>query len=634
MTRIERRGSMADGEIYGIAWGKTEGETTQLRFPRFPQNIQIQEFCQDSVRLVSRGAEGFHSLLVSPEHQVAAVFEGNTTQVSLQQLIDQYREIGPLVVQKLPGEFSLALWDWNTRSLLLARDQVGTRPLYYAVVSGTVFFSSDLRRLFSLMGKRPAFSTSSLVSYFSFLYPAAPFTMFEGVRQLRPREILMFRERGRCQSLWQRSSQSSSQNLDGVAADVRQRFTTAVQGTLLPKPPIYLLSSGVDSSTTAALASRLSPSIRTLTLGFADCPTFDERAEARQIASHIGSSHSEICVSSECLAGLDFVHLSLGAPAGDPSALLTWDMLRQIPPGECVVCGDGGNEVFGGVPKFFQLMSLLTGAKIGRAWKLFHGLAQRFWYYLTSFGAEGFFHRLAHLYFRWIGKRGQRVSQAMSRPEFESALTQYTALESIWSRQNLLDILSPELQATAQPQLAESIFREALEDKESPDLVSQLIRLRLNTFITGNCIPYMERPAAYLGINTRFPYLDRDLSDYLCSVPVSLNYGPGYRHLMKKALGDLIPQEAYGRVKGYNAPLETWMRSPSWTQWIGDILHSQSLRQRGWFDCKKLTSLQRRFQKGEVSIPTERSERRQPVGLSLWTIVALESFCQTFEKEC
>lgn len=624
---------MAQGEIGGSAWGSGREDFREPQPGRFPQNTQVFEYSQGPVRLVARGPADFPSLLASPEHRATVLVEGTATGVSLQQFVVEYREHGPPFVQRLSGEFSLALWDWDARQLILARDQVGSRPLYYNIHSGTVVFSSDLRRLFRLMGGRPAFSHSSLMSYFSLLYPAAPATMFEGVQQLRPRETLLFSDGGQCHSLKQRSLQVVAADFQGAITDVRRLFTAAVQSTLRPKPPIYLLSSGVDSSTTAAVANRLSPSIRTLTLGFADCPTADERAEARQMARHIGSCHSEICVTSDCLAGLDFVHLALGAPAGDPSALLTWDMLRQIPTGESVVCGDGGNEVFGGVPKFFQLMSLLAGAKTGKAWKLFHGFAQRIWYYLTSFGGEALFHRLAHLYFRWIGNRGNDASKSLSHKEFESALAQYAALESIWSRQNVLDILSPELRATAGQQFVENILRDALEETGSHDLVSQLIRLRLNTFITGNCIPYMERPAARLGIDTRFPYLDRALSDYLSALPVSLNYGPGYRYLMKRALGDIIPAEAYGRVKGYNAPLETWMRSPAWRQWVGDLLTSQSFKQRGWFDPARLEALRLRFQRGEVSLATERSERRQPVSLSLWTIVALESFCQTIEKE-
>lgn len=640
----------------GAIWGTTNASDvplsalTEVISPRVPANLAVAERYiahGGGVAVAGRDPKR-NSLMISADGRIGVAIDGRVDNVSdLRRLVGGasvpdsellaavYRRFGPSFIERLDGEFAVALWHASERILVLARDHAGTRPLYFTTCRGSIVFASDIESLVAMLGARPSFRVPSLVSYLSFLYASPPHTMFEGVSQVGPGEWMSFGPHGEIATARYGARHGLRAGREaGVEIEVRSRFGAAIERSLAgDEQPVFLLSGGVDSATIVAHAARRAPGLRTATLGFSDWAADDERRDAGALARTFGVQNEQLEVGHECLDVLGSATRALGAPVGNPAALLAWEIANRLSgSNRAIVCGDGGNEVFGGTPKYFQLMSMLVGRRAQTSWRVFHGVAQHVWHRLRACGADPLFHRAAHLYFRVIGSLSGPRSWAMSPEQFEQALRFYVALESIWSEDRIRSLLTSDVRDMASRESAQSLFRAALSHPESTDLVSQLIRLRLDTIVANNALPYVERTAAANGVDARFPYLERRLATYLTDLPVELNYGRGYRYLMRRALGGPVPAEVYTRVRGFNAPLASWLRTPRWRELTGDLLSHETVRSRGWFNPKIVGQMLKQFYAGDASLSTERLDRRQPLALSIWSLVALEAFCQHYGR--
>lgn len=546
-----------------------------------------------------------------------------------------YERSGSEFTDRLEGRFALALWDGETSRLLLARDRIGVRPLFYGRAAGGLAFASDVDTLLAMRTARPSLRRESVAQFLSLLYVGTPDTLFDDVFALPPGATLICEGAGsalpgplRMPTAWAAGPRHSGDPVDGT----RSRFGAAVSRALTDdEGQVVLLSSGAGSVTFLAHAAASGRSLRTVTMGITGADASDERRAARDLARRFGASHETVQVDLRCLDALPAVTRSLGAPVGNPSALLAHALFRQLgPSARGVVCGDGGNEVFGGVLKYFQLMSALAGARMPRLRGRVHALGQRAWYGLRQAGLETLVHHAAAAYFRLVGTRGARASRELPRAAYEEALALYAELESTWSTARLDELLTPPLRATVGARRPEALLGAQLAEGGSTNLLQQLVGLRLATVVPHNILPYVERSAAAHGLAARFPYLDHELAGYLAKLPVELNYVRGYRHLMRRALGSPVPPAVYRRVKGFNPPLADWLRSARGRELAHDLLSPQAVARRGLFEPRVVADLLRRFRAGEHSLPTGRPERRQPLDLSIWTLIALEVFCREY----
>jgi asparagine synthetase B (glutamine-hydrolysing) len=305
-------------------------------------------------------------------------------------------------------------------------------------------------------------------------------------------------------------------------------------------------------------------------------------------------------------------------------------MFRQIG-GGTVVCGDGGNEVFGGVPKFFQLMAALgktTGA-VGSGRSMLN-LAQRLWHHVHARGEARLFYNAARLYFKIAGPRGTRASKLATPAEFERALELYASLEAIWSPALIRAITGPSSPVQEFADSGIEWFRSFAPTSERSDIVQRLIAMRLRATIAHNTVPYVERTATAAGVDTRFPFLDDRLVAYLTTLPVKDNYACGYRDLMRRSVSRGIPRSSFTTLRGFLPPMEMWLRTSRWREVVEEMLSSRAVAERGWFAPVAVADLLRRFYAGDVSMPTERAERRQSLAMSIWALCALETFCREF----
>ncbi|PYR33328.1 MAG: asparagine synthase (glutamine-hydrolyzing), partial [Acidobacteria bacterium] len=271
-------------------------------------------------------------------------------------IVHAYEEWDEDAFRRLRGMFAIALWDSERRTLLLARDRAGIKPVHYANVGGRLYFGSEIKSLLEAADLPRDLDVAALDHYLSFLYTPRDGSIFKAVRKLPPGHLLTWRD-GRLdvEQYWQVSAEES---FDGSEADAVRRLRSvlsdAVRSHLVSDVPLgAFLSGGVDSSLVVGLMAEASATrVKTFSIGF-DEPAFDELEHARRVAQHFGTDHHEFVVKPDAIGILDRLVWHFDEPFADSSAIPTWyvsEMARRHV--TVVLSGDGGDELFGGYDRY------------------------------------------------------------------------------------------------------------------------------------------------------------------------------------------------------------------------------------------------------------------------------------------
>ena len=278
------------------------------------------------------------------------------THTDTETIVHAYEQWGEESFGHLRGMFGIALWDRHSRTLLLARDRVGIKPLHYAVRAGQLWFGSEIKSILAADDEARSLNASALEHYLAFLYTPADASIFSGIRKLPPGHLLRWRDgQLSIRRYWRLPAEES---FTGTVDDAADRLTTvlsdAVTSHLVSDVPLgALLSGGVDSSLVVALMARSSSRpIKTFSIGF-DEPDFDELDGARRVAQHFATEHHELVVRPDALSVVDSLVEHFDEPFADSSAIPTWSVFQMARKHVTVVLsGDGGDELFGGYDRY------------------------------------------------------------------------------------------------------------------------------------------------------------------------------------------------------------------------------------------------------------------------------------------
>jgi asparagine synthase (glutamine-hydrolysing) len=271
-------------------------------------------------------------------------------------IVHAYDEWGEAAFSRLRGMFGIALWDARQRTLLLARDRVGIKPLHYAIVGERLYFGSEIKSILAADAVHRSIDLQALDHYLSFLYTPRDRSIFAGIEKVPPGHVVRWQNgRLRIQQYWElpveeRGIASEQDAVDGLRAVLRD----AVGSHLMSEVPLgAFLSGGVDSSIVVGLMSEASSQpVRTFSIGFDD-PRYDELEHARVVARRFNTDHHEFVVKPDALAIIDDLIAHFDEPFGDSSAIPTWyvsEMARRHV--TVVLSGDGGDELFGGYERY------------------------------------------------------------------------------------------------------------------------------------------------------------------------------------------------------------------------------------------------------------------------------------------
>jgi len=517
-----------------------------------------------------------------------------STSTDTEAIVHAYEQWGTDAIHRLRGMFGLAIWDSRTRMLLLARDRVGIKPLYYSVAGGRLRFGSELKSLLCDPDLPIEIDVDALDHYLSFLYTPRDTSIFRDVCKLAPGHLLTWQEgRLHVQPYWRPAPAEPFSGTEREAVGELERvLLDAVSSHMISDVPIgAFLSGGVDSSVVVALMARQSSGrVKTFSIGF-DEPEFDELEHARRVAEHYGTDHHEFVVRPDALGILDDLIAHFDEPFADSSAIPTWyvsEIARRHV--TVVLSGDGGDELFGGYDRYLPHPRVVAFDRYAP-----QGLRR-----VAAIAGD----RLPH------GVRGKNFLRHVGRSE----RGRYLDAIRFFSSDEKPALLSADIRSALGAVDPEVRLARHFERYASLPWASQMMRFDLETYLPDDVLTKVDRMSMAHSIESRVPLLDNEVIDLANALPASLKIRNGRRkHVLKEVATRLLPKGIVDRRKqGFGVPLGTWFRGDL-KELFADTLLSPATLQRGYFE----PGFVRR-------IVNEHLSGRRDHTLRLWQLVVFE----------
>ena len=481
-------------------------------------------------------------------------------------------------VTRFVGMFAFALFDRQQRTLHLVRDRLGIKPLYWTRATGCMLFGSELRALMAHPDFQAEIDREAASAFLRYSYVPAPATIFRGVHKLPPGSILTVKA-GSAPELtkyWQLAEVIAraprlSLTADEAATELDELLRAAVRGRMIADVPIgAFLSGGIDSSLIVAqMQACADRPVRSFTIGFRE-QAYDESAYAREVAHRLGTEHTEVTLGADdALALVGDIADWFDEPFADSSQLPTYLVSRMTRQHVTVaLSGDGGDELFGGYPKYDMLET--TWRRVGRLPRGLRALAGR--------GLGRVPERLLRAAARAAldPGRGERIGEKTRR--FAMALQSKTAddaadaINAVGARKHELVLgAAGSLHLARMAELAGAL----------PDLASRMQAEDMANYLPDDILTKVDRCAMAVSLETRVPLLDHRVVEFVWSLPPAVRRGREPKALLKSVLQRYLPLALVDRPKrGFSVPLGQWLAGPL-RGWAEDLLAPGKLARRG-----------------------------------------------------
>ncbi|HKY07028.1 MAG TPA: XrtA/PEP-CTERM system amidotransferase [Candidatus Binatia bacterium] len=464
-------------------------------------------------------------------------------------IVHLYEEKGDAFVEFLRGMFAIALWDRPRKRLVLARDRLGKKPLYYARCGDVFVFASEIKALLQYPEIPKEIDHEAIVDYFSLLYIPAPKSIFRSIRKLRPAHILIVDEKGyREKRYWDLSFDAQDEKSEEQwCEELLETLRDSVRLRLRSDVPLgAFLSGGVDSSAVVALMSGMnSGSINTCSVGF-DEKEFDESGYARSFAHTLGTEHHEERVRPSALSILDKLAWHYDEPFADSSAVPTYYVSMAARRHVTVaLSGDGGDENFAGYRRYHH-----------------DSMENRFRCLLPAEIRRPLFSALGAVYPKldWAPRplRAQATFRAFSRDAVEGYFYSVSAIKPEMSKA----LLSADFRRGVNGYTPTEIFRDYYDRAKRADHLSRLQYLDVNTYLVDDILVKVDRASMANSLEVRCPLLDHRFMELIARIPSALKLKSGKgKYIFKKALHRVLAKEILARPKqGFAVPLAAWFR--------------------------------------------------------------------------
>jgi asparagine synthase (glutamine-hydrolysing) len=520
-------------------------------------------------------------------------------------IVHLYEDHGEACVEYLRGMFAFALWDRSRRVLLLARDRVGKKPLFYAHRGDAFWFGSEPKSLLQDPTLPRGMDAAAIDCFLGLGYVPQPFSAFAGLRKLPPAHTLRFQDgRVTTRRYWRLSYAGAPPRADTeeLREELRQQLLEATRLRLRSDVPLgAFLSGGVDSSAVvAAMAREASGRVKTFSIGF-DVGAFDETAYAREVSKLLDTEHHEFRVTAKAVEILPKMIWHYGEPFADSSAIPTF-YLSELARRHVTVAlnGDGGDESFAGYDRY------VTNNVVGRLPRLPIGPA-----YLREMlerpkRRPALLRRLARLgevlpltpperYARFMAIVGASLRNRLCTPEFREEVGAADEPSSIIAR------------AFCSPDAGEA-------------LVSRLLNADVQTYLPDDLLVKMDIATMAHSLEVRSPFLDHVMMEFAASLPPALKLrGLTTKRLLKDAMRAWLPDHILDRPKmGFSVPVSAWFRGPL-RELPSDVLLDPRATERGIFRPAEVRRL----------IDAHRSGTEEH-GARIWALLQLELWLRTY----
>lgn len=482
-----------------------------------------------------------------------------------------YEERGERFVDAIDGMFALAIWDARRRILLVARDRIGIKPVYYFADNEHFLFASEMKGLLADQRVPGEIDAAALGEYFHLLSVPDARCILKGVRKLAPGHYLKVSARGIEQRRYWDLVIDPDPRLSFQTAciEFEPRLARAVSSHMVADVPVgAFLSGGVDSSAIVSAASRARAApIETFSIAFPGLSEFDESPYASAVAEHCGACHREFHLLPSLIDGLSRVVWHADEPFAISSAFALYflaELARHHV--KVVLSGDGGDELFAGYVWRHADFPPLAG--IGAAFG--NGFAAQLRRVITLFGAAA-------------GLRQQTISPRDERYLRSFACFQY---------EDLAELLAPDAAASILDGLENSVVQRCLDTAQGRDQLDRKLYTDIKTTLVSEMLTKVDRMTMAHGLEARVPFLDHHLVSWAFTVPSQYKLcGSEGKYLVKKALEAHLPASILYRPKqGFNVPMKLWMRDEL-RNFVCDCLTGSRLMERGLYHRKAVSAL-------------------------------------------
>ena len=504
-----------------------------------------------------------------------------STQGDTETIVHAYEEYGDECVQHLRGMFCFALWDESRKRLLLARDRIGIKQLYYSVVEGALLFGSEIQCILQSPKFSRRINPRALAGYLTFLYVPSPSTIYEGVFELPPAHYLTW-ENGNLgvRRYWELQYHSDGRHpenyyVEGMVAKLRD----AVTSHLVSDVPLgAFLSGGIDSGlVVASMAGASSQPVETFTVGFeGDYGFYDERQDAHRVADRYQTHHHEFPVKPDLTAVLPRIISALDQPLADSSAVPNYYICQAARSRVTVaLSGMGGDEMAGGYERYLGIL-------LGKRYRSLPAFTRR----AVARGIRSLPD--------WGG--GRRLSAARLKRFVESAERDmpraYLQLLSTFDTRELRELLVGPWRSELEHFAPEDGIVEAFRKSGSESAVNQMLYADLTGYLPGDLLPLTDRMSMTHSLEVRVPLLDHELLEFAASIPPQMKIrSMTTKYILRKAGARFLPKEILrGQKRGFSIPLSFWLRGEL-RSFVERELGSARLAKLGVVDPKRVSSL-------------------------------------------
>ncbi len=535
------------------------------------------------------------------------------TRTDTETLVHSYEEWGEDFVHKLRGMFAFALWDARNQCLILGRDRIGIKPLYYTLLEDkTLIFGSELKAILAHPGIERTLDPQALDLYLTLEYIPAPFSIFRNISKLPAGSLLVYRD-GRIQvkRYWKLEPQDTSPDrqqkikLSSLMDELYALLKESVRLRLISDVPLgAFLSGGIDSSSIVGLMHELGTSpIKTFSIGFKET-SYDELRFARSVAKKFKTEHEELVLEPKALELTDKLIRHLDEPFGDFSIFPTYLVSKMSRSHvKVILSGDGGDELFGGYEHYqAQKLSRPPAPFIFR--KVLSPFLNRIppsekkkgvWNKIKRF-SQGFEHHPEHRHLRWMMFLSEEGRKSL-----------YTA-----DLRQDLDGVAPLYQKPP--------FRDILDESALFDSVSRELYIDLRAYLVDDILVKVDRMSMAVSLETRVPILDHKLVEFAYSLPGDLKLkGMTTKWIFKKTMERLLPrQNIYRPKEGFSIPMKHWLRKDL-KDLLLDYLNQKRIFEGGLFN----------FEPIEKMIDAH-LKQRQNFSHQLWALLVFEIWRESY----
>ena len=521
-------------------------------------------------------------------------------------IVHAWEAWGEDCVKRFRGMFAFALWDRNRETLFLARDRLGVKPLFYALLpDGMFIFGSELKALLAHGGMRRDIDPCAVEEYFALGYVAEPRSIFRQAKKLPPAHTLTLRRGqppGEPREYWDvRFTLDNPISHQDACDELRARLEESVRLRMISEVPLgAFLSGGVDSSAVVAMMAGVSGEpVNTCSIAFAD-PAFNESGFAKMVADRYRTHHYVDQVESDDFDLIDTLARLYDEPYADSSAIPTYRVCQLARRHVTVaLSGDGGDESFGGYRRYRM-----------------HALEERMRSRLPLGLRRRLFGALGHVYPKadWAPRmfRAKSTFEALARDSVEGYFHSVSILREPMRRHLFSDGFRKRLGGYN----ALEVFRRHAARAGTADSIALTQYLDLKTYLVGDINTKVDRASMAHSLEVREPLMDHPLVEWLATLPSShkIRGGEG-KYLLKKAMEPALPREVLYRPKmGFAVPLARWFRGPLKAR-VREAILGRRLNDSGMFNPRYLRTIVEDHESGvrDYSSP-------------IWTLLMFEAF--------